>query len=344
MTGFASDNNASVHPAVMAALAAANHDHVVAYGDDPFTARCDAQFAELFGRPVEVFLTWGGTGANVVGLGSLLRASDAVICSQHAHIAVDEGGAPERIIGTKLIDLPSIDGRLTPEQITEQLHTIGNLHHAQPRVVSLTQSTELGAVYAPQEIAAISEVAHRHGLLVHMDGARIANATAAIGCAVSEITVDAGVDVISFGGTKNGMMYGEAVIFLTPGLADYAPYIRKQFTQLPSKARYIAAQFSAMLTDGLWLRTACHSNEMAGLLHGLVKSVPGLDPGPAPQANAIFPILPRAAIKALQRQWRFYDWDVHRNQVRWMTSWDTEREMVEAFASDVRAAVGATVK
>ena len=343
MTGFASDNNASVHPAVLAALTSVNDGHVVAYGDDRYTKRCNAQFEQLFGRSVEVLLVWGGTGANVVALGSLLQASQAVICSRHAHINVDEGGAPERIIGTKLIDVASDDGKITPEQVAGELHAIGNPHHAQPKVVSITQSTELGAVYQPSEIAAISEVAHAHGLLVHMDGARIANATASLRCDIRDITVGAGVDVVSFGGTKNGMMYGEAVVFLTPGLAGSAQYIRKQFTQLPSKARYIAAQFEALLTDGLWLQTAGHANAMAQRLHVGITGVAGIDPGPAPQANALFPRLPRRAIIELQRAWRFYDWDVHTHQVRWMTSWDTTVETVDAFLADVRsiATVGA---
>src|SRR5262245_34949914 len=323
---FASDNAAGAHPAVLAALARVNVGHALAYGDDDETRACERRFAELFGRDVTTLLTFNGTGANVLGLTALARPGDAAICSDSAHINVDETGAPERIVGIKLIDLPTADGKLTPEQIEHQVHALGDPHHAQPAIVSLTQSTELGTVYSVDEIAAICAVAHRHGMRVHMDGARIANAVAAGGATIAALramTVDAGVDVMSFGGTKNGMLGGEAVVFLDPALGARAQYVRKTVTQLPSKMRFVAAQFNALLTDGLWLELAGDANRMATALHTAASAIPGLDPGPSPAVNSLFPVLPPQAIAPLQAWSFFWDWDRSRSQVRWMTAWDT---------------------
>jgi threonine aldolase len=335
---FASDNTATVHPAVMDALVRANVGHQIAYGDDPFTETTAAHFRDLFGAPVESLLVWGGTGANVVGLASLLQASQAVICSDVAHISVDEGGAPERFAGAKLIDLATTDGKLVPAQIEDALHGLGDHHHVQPHVVSLTQSTELGTLYTVEEVAAIAELAHRHGLYVHMDGARIANAAAALGD-LRSFTIDVGVDVLSFGGTKNGMMYGEAVVFLDPTLAKQSRFIRKQATQLPSKARYIAAQFNALFTDDLWLANARHANAMAQRLYNATRELDGVDFDHPPAVNGLFPRLRADVIDSLQAWTPFYTWDASIQQVRWMTSFDTTTEDVDRFAAGVAAAL-----
>jgi threonine aldolase len=334
---FASDNNSGVHPDVMAALVAANDAHVLAYGDDRFTAECNERFNDLFGRPVDTYFVWGGTGANVVGLATMLRASQAVICTDIAHIHIDEGGAAERLIGTKLIDVPSIEGKLKPSDIEAQLAVIGDPHHVQPKVVSITQSTELGTLYSPAEVRAIADVAHAHDMLVHMDGARIANATAALGGNIRAFTVDAGVDVLSFGGTKNGMMYGEAIIVFRPELARFGPFLRKQLTQLPSKARFIAAQFNAVLTDDLWLRNARHANAMTARLYDATVDLPGVAfPNPA-VANSLFPMLPAAIIDPLRAWCPFYPWNAARNQVRWVTNFDTTEDDVDTFVTGLSA-------
>ena len=335
---FASDNSAGVHPLIIEAISRANVGHQRAYGYDPYTEAADRAFDDLFGQQVDVFYVWNGTGANVLSLASLLGPAQAVICTSVAHIHVDETGAPERILGAKLIDVDVADAKLRPEHIEAQTHALGIEHHAQPGVVSITQSSELGTLYSVEDIAALVDTAHRHGMTVHLDGARIANATAALGGTVDVLrsfTVDAGVDVISFGGTKNGMMHGEAVVFLNRDLAKHAIYVRKQVTQLPSKMRYISAQFEALLTDGLWLANARHSNDMARMLHETTASIPGLTPGDVPVVNAMFPSLDRQAIEQLQRWCPFYDWDVASNTVRWMTSWDTTSDDIERFAAGV---------
>lgn len=339
---FASDNAAGAHPDVLAAVAAANVGHARAYGDDRWTRECVALLTELVGGG-EALLTFNGTGANVLGLLALLRPVDAVVCARGAHVAVDEAGAPERIAGAKLIDLPTPDGKLVPAQVEELAPMIGVEHHVQPAVVSLTQSTELGTLYSPDEVAALAEAAHRLGMLVHMDGARIANAAAALGgtaAALRAFTSEAGVDVVTFGGTKNGMLGGEAVIFLDARLAGRARFIRKSITQLPSKMRFIAAQFTALLADGLWLRLAGHANAMASRLHRAVAELPGIAVE-APAVNSLFPVLPEAAIAPL-REWSFvWDWDAARRQVRWMTAWDTTDDDVERFAAGVAAVLAA---
>ncbi|CAB5035751.1 unannotated protein [freshwater metagenome] len=292
---------------------------------------------------MSTLMVWNGTGANVLALATLLSPAGAVVCSDASHINVDETGAPERILGAKLIDVPTTQGKITPDQVLNLQHLIGVVHHVQPSVLSLTQSTEWGTMYTPNEIGALCDAAHSMGMKVHLDGARIANATAALGGtqqALKSFTVDAGVDVISFGGAKNGMMYGEAVIYLDPELARSAPYVRKQVTQLPSKVRYISAQFSALLTDDLWIKNARHANEMATLLYGQTVGLAGVTLDGAPEVNSIFPVLPAAHIEAL-RDWSFfYDWDSHHQQVRWMTAWDTELADIDQFVAGIGHFVG----
>lgn len=336
---FASDNAAGAHPAVLEAIARVNVGHALAYGSDDETRACERHFSELFGREVVTLLTFNGTGANVLALTALARPGDAAICTEWAHVNVDETGAPERIAGIKLIDVAAPDGKLTPADIDDHAHALGDFHHAQPAIVSITQSTELGTTYTPDEIGALCDTAHRHGMRVHMDGARIANAVAGAGGDVATLramTTDAGVDVMSFGGTKNGMLGGEAVLFLDPLLGARGQYVRKSVTQLPSKMRFVAAQFNALLDGDLWLALAGHSNRMATDLHTAVSDIAGVDPGPAPVVNSVFPILPPDAIGPLQAWSFFWDWDRARHQVRWMTAWDTHSGDVTAFATGVR--------
>ncbi|MFV0306702.1 MAG: threonine aldolase family protein [Desertimonas sp.] len=339
---FASDNTAGIHPLVLEAIARANHGHALAYGDDEWTARCEERFRLLFGSEVATLLTFNGTGANVMALAALLRPTDAVVCAASAHINTDETGAPERILGAKLIDLPAPGGKLTPDQLDAVVASGRGVHHAQPAVVSISQPTELGTVYSLDELAGLCEAAHRLGLLVHMDGARLSNAVAALGgddTTLRAMTVDAGVDVASFGGTKAGLLAGEAVVFLRPELAGRAGHVRKLVTQLPSKMRFVAAQFEALLTDGLWLDLARSANDMAALLHQHVDGLAGLDAGPAPAVNSMFPVIDRPVVKRLQTWSFFWDWDPGASQVRWMTAWDTTTVDVERFVAGVTVAV-----
>lgn len=336
---FASDNAAGAHPEVLAALVAANEGHALAYGSDRWTEEAEARFRDLFGPTSEAFLVWNGTGANVMSLATMVHPADCVICTEWAHIAVDEAGAPERALGAKLLTLPAPTAKLVPAQLEGLAHFQGVQHHAQPGVVSITQSTELGTVYTADEVAAICETAHRMGMVVHLDGARIANATAALGgtlAAMRSFTVDAGVDVVSFGGTKAGLVGGEAVVYLNPALATRAKFVRKMVNQLPSKMRFVAAQFNALLDDELWIRGAAHSNEMATRLYEATRDIPGVEYDYAPQVNSLFPVIPAESIAPLSEWCFFWDWDVSRNQVRWMTSWDTTQDDVDRFAAGVR--------
>jgi threonine aldolase len=335
---FASDNSSGALPEVLDALARANRGHVKAYGNDDITADAVRRFRDLFGANVEVLFVWGGTGANVVGLSTMLSASDAVICASGAHINVDEGGAAERFLGTKLISVATADGKLRPDDVLAHAWMLGDEHHVQPKVLSITQSTELGTLYTPNDVVALADVARTHSMFVHMDGARIANAAAALGD-VRSFTIDAGVDALSFGGTKNGMMYGEAVVLINPALAARAKFLRKQAMQLPSKTRFIAVQFATMLTDDLWLRTAAHSNAMTRRLHDATSDILGVRFDRAPEVNALFPILPTGVIESLSNWCPFYPWDLSRSQARWMTTWDTAPTDVDRFAAGVRAAV-----
>lgn len=347
MRTFSSDNAAAAHPAVLEAVSRANHGHAVAYGDDEWTRACEARFRELFGSETQVLLAFGGTGANVLGLATMLGPAEAVVCSRWAHVAVDEAGAPERILGAKIIELPSDDGKLRPEQLDALDRLRGIEHHAQPGVLSLTQSTELGTVYTADEIGMLCERAHRAGMRVHMDGARIANAVAAAGgtiAALRAMTIDAGVDVLTFGGTKNGLLGGDAVVYLNPECARSARVVRKQVTQLASKMRFVAVQFTALLDDDLWLRLAGHANAMTRRLYELTSDIDGVAHGPAPQVNSLFPSLPHDVIAPLQQWCLFWRWEGAPDQVRWMTAWDTTEEDVATFAAGVRQAVGAAAK
>jgi len=338
---FASDNYAGVHPDVLAAIAAANTGHVTSYGADPYTEQAVAAFRAQLGDDAQVAIVFNGTGANVVGLNLLLRGWEHVVCASTAHINVDECGAPERLLGVKLLDLETPDGKLTPELVRGAHGRVGDEHHTQPRVVSITQSTELGTLYSCEQVRALADTAHELGMYLHMDGARIGNAAASLGVGLRAVTADCGVDVLSFGGTKNGLMGGEAVVVFRPELAEPLAYVRKQCMQLTSKMRFVSAQFTALLSDDLWLRNAAHANAMAARLHDAVADVPGLTVTRQRQANSVFAILPEAAIGLLQKASHFYEWDAATHEVRWMCSWDTTERDVDLFAAAVREVLAA---
>lgn len=336
---FASDNNAPVHPEILAAIGAANAGHVRAYGDDPWTRAMDARFREHFGPDARAFPVYGGTGANVLGLSAMLRPFEAVICAEHAHIAVDECGAPERFLGSKLLAVRTPDGKLVPPDVTARLKGLRDQHHVQPKVVAITQSTEVGTVYTPAEIAELARVAHAHGLLVHMDGARVANAAAALDVPLRAITTDAGVDVLSFGGTKNGALGAEAVVFLRPDLGQDFRFTRKQGMQLASKMRYVSAQLGRLLEGDLWRANARHANRMARRLSEAAAGIPGVELAHPTQANGVFARLPRHVVEPLQQHSFFYVWDEEGPVVRWMCSFDTTEDDVDSFAAALRALI-----
>lgn len=324
----------------MSAVERANSGHVMAYGGDEITKQATRMFQELCDADVDVLFTFNGTGSNIVALGSLLRSAESVLCSEWAHIHVDETGAPEHILGIKLQDVDSPNAKVTPSHIVAASSALGNVHHVQPGVVSITQATELGTVYSIEEIRAICEAAHSYGMRVHLDGARIANATAALGGDAETfraLTFGAGVDAVSFGGTKNGMFGAEAVLLRRGIASDRSGFIRKQSTQLPSKMRYTSAQFVEALTDDLWIETASHANKMALRLYNAVAHIESLQIS-SPAVNSLYPILPIAVKERLQAWNFFWDWDVSRSQVRWMTSWDTSPDDVDAFAAGALAA------
>jgi threonine aldolase len=340
LRGFASDNYAGVHPEVIAAIAAANEGHQVAYGGDAYTARLQQLVVEHFGASAEVFPVFNGTGANVVGLQSMLPRWGAVICTSVAHIHTDENGAPERVAGLKLLAVPTPDGKLTPGLIDREAWGWGDEHRAQPLAVSITQTTELGTAYTAAEVRAIADHAHANGMTVHMDGARLANAAAHLGATLREFTTDAGVDLLSFGGTKNGLLFGEAIVVLNPsrilGASEASRYLRKLNMQLASKMRFISAQLIVLLTDDLYLRSARHANAMASRLRAAVEGLPGLTITQPTQSNAVFAILPRGVADRLRARFPFYDWDQATGEVRWMCAFDTTEVDVDAFAAAVR--------
>jgi threonine aldolase len=330
---FASDNNAGVHPQVMEAITKANEGHVVAFGDDPYTASAVKKFREHFGKDTEVYFVFGGTGANVLGLKAVTQSHHAIICAATAHINVDECGAPEKFTGCKLLSLPTSDGKLRTAQIGPLLHDVGFEHHVQPKVISISQATEMGTVYTPRELKNLSSFAHDNGMLLHMDGARIANAAASLDLKLRAITRDAGVDILSFGGAKNGMMYGEAVVFFDPQLASDFKYTRKQGTHLPSKMRFISAQFAALLANDLWRQSAVHANQMAQLLAGELAKIPQIRITQNVESNGVFAELPKKYIPILQKQYFFYVWNEETSEARFMTSFDTTESDIQDFVS-----------
>ncbi len=339
LKSFASDNNAPVHKAVLGAIMEANQGDVIGYGDDVYSLEAEQSLKELFGKDVKIFFMLTGTGANVAALSHITRPYHAIVCSDKAHLEKDECGAPEKHTGCKLHHIASDDGKIYPDQVAPYLKSVGFPHHAQPKVISITQATEMGAVYQPEEIKALAHFAHEHDLYLHMDGARIANAAACLDTSLVEMTRFSGVDVLSFGATKNGAMAAEAVVFFNRELARDFEYTRKQSMQLMSKMRYVSAQFQALHSGNLWLENARHANAMAKLLADRVSNIPGIRVTQKIETNAVFAVLPPAAIEKLQRRYFFYIWDAAKHEVRWMTAFNTTEQDIEQFVSAIREAV-----
>lgn len=329
--GFASDNNATVHEEIMKAMQNVNSGHTIGYGDDIHTESAIRKLKEIFGKDVDVYFVFIGTAANVLGLDAVTQSYNSIICAETSHIHQDECGAPEKFTGCKLLSVSTEDGKLTPTLIEKHLYGFDFEHHSQPKVISITQATEMGTVYCPDEIKAISELARKNRMLLHMDGARIANAAASLGVGFKEITADVGVDVLSFGGTKNGMMYGEAVVFFNKKHSEQFKYIRKQGMQLASKMRFISAQFECYLSNDLWLQNALHANKMARLLANLVTEISEIKVTQKVESNGVFALIPQKLIPILQNEYFFYVWNEESSEVRWMTSFDTKEEDVYNF-------------
>ena len=334
MRSFGSDNHSGIHPLIIEAITKANIDHDLSYGDDKYTQIAKQKFCELFGD-VEVFFTFNGTGANVTSLGSAIKSHHSIICTETAHINVDECGAPEKFTGSKVISIPTKDGKLTPELIKTQLVGIGSCHHAQPKIITITQTTELGTIYTLNEIKAISDLAHNHNMYLHVDGARFSNSIAALGCSARDFAAT-GVDVLTFGGTKNGLMLGEAVVFFDKSMCEDFEYTRKQSMQLYSKMRFISAQFIAYLEDNLWLKLAKNANDMAVYLYEQLKQIDCITITQKPAANAIFLILPENKKEIIREQYFFYDWDEITGEIRFMTSFDTNKEDIDQLIAFIK--------
>jgi threonine aldolase len=336
--GFASDNNAGIHPLLIEAVNKANKGHVIAYGDDPYTEAAVKAIKKHFGENTsDVYFVLTGTGANVLSISSVTRPYNAVICADTAHIYTDECGAPEKFTNCKLITVGTSDGKLTPETVRPHLLGFGFEHHVQLKVISISQPTEMGTVYTAGEIRSVAELAREYNMYLHMDGARLANAAVHLNMGFREFTADAGVDILSFGGTKNGMLFGESVVFFRPGLSDDFKYLRKQSMQLVSKMRFISAQFESYLNNKLWYINAQHANKMAQLLLKKVDGLPGLKITQKVEANAVFAIIPKQIIEPLQKKYFFYVWDENKNEVRWMTSFDTTTEDIDGFTEYLKS-------
>lgn len=342
--GFASDNNSGVHPDIFKSMENANSGHVVGYGDDPYTQKAVEKLRTIFGADTEVFFVFNGTGANVLGLSTVTQSFHSVICAETAHIQEDECGAPEKFTGCKLLPVEPVNGKITPEGIIPHLKGFDFEHHSQPRVISISQVTEMGTVYQPEEIRKLAELAHENNMLLHLDGARIANAAVSLGLDFKLFTKDCGVDILSFGGTKNGMMMGEAVLFFNPELTPLTKYIRKQSMQLYSKMRFVGAQFLAYFENELWKKTAMHSNRMAQLLAEEIAKIPEVQITQPVEANGIFAVVPKNIIQPLQERFFFYIWDEKRSEVRWMTSWDTTEDEIYDFVELIKKLINENSK
>jgi threonine aldolase len=336
---FASDNNAGIHPDVLKAIAAANVGHVPGYGDDPYTEAAVAKFRKHFGDGVEVLFVNNGTGANVIGLYAAAKSFNSILCSDIAHIFTDECNAVEKAIGCKLVPLPAPDGKIKPEQLKPHLLHIGDVHRSQPKVVSITQPTELGTLYTPEEVSALAAFAHKNGMFLHMDGARLCNAAVSLNLGLRQITAGLEVDILSFGGTKNGLMIGDAVVFFDKKLARDTQFLRKQNLHLLSKMRFISAQFDALLSNNLWLKNARHANAMTALLYSEIKDIPEIKVTQKVETNAVFAEVPRGIIPSLRKQFFFYVWNEPASEVRWMTAFDTTEDDVRRFVKAIKKAV-----
>jgi len=337
MRSFASDNNSGVHPSVLKAIAEANIDHAIGYGDDPWTKMADARFKEIFGEDCEVYYVFNGTGSNIVALQLLTRPYNSIICTETAHIYVDECGAPVKSTGCQLVPVKTIDGKLTPELISHKLHGFNDQHHSQPGVIYISQCTELGTVYNIDEIKAICDLAHEYGMYVHMDGARLANAAAYLNTGLREISKDCGVDILSFGGTKNGLMMGESVVIFNSDLYSKAKYIRKQNAQLASKMRYLSVQFITYLNNDFWYNNALHANNMAKKLYEGLNVYENIIFTQEVQSNALFLKMEKRIIDELLKKWFFYFWNEEINEIRLVTSFDTTDNDISDFLNDVKS-------
>ena len=329
--GFASDNNAGIHPEILKEIIASNTGHVTGYGSDVYTEQANKIFKEHLGNSTECYFVFTGTAANVLGLSEITRSWNSVITASTAHLEGDECGAPEKFIGCKILVVDTPDGKINPGLIEKHMHGIDFEHHSQPKVISITQSTEMGTVYSVEEITSLAQYAHARGMLLHMDGARIANAAVSLNLSFKAFTTDAGVDVLSFGGTKNGMMYGESICFLKPGLSSDFKYIRKQGMQLASKMRFISAQYIGYFRNDLWKTCAAHANAMAGLLADSLEKIPQVKITQKVQSNGVFVIMPDDIAEKINNHYFFYPWDEKRSEYRLMTSWDTQKEDIESF-------------
>ena len=336
MRSFASDNNSGVHPLVMDAIIEANDNHAIGYGDDPWTAIATAKIRSHFGQDASPFFVFNGTGANSVALQAVTHSFNSILCAETAHIFVDECGAPARMTGCSVVSIPTFDGKLTPDLIKLHLHNFGVAHHSQPKVVYISQVSELGTVYTIEEVNAIAELLHTHNMYLHMDGARLANACAYLNCTMKQLTVDAGVDILSFGGTKNGMMQGEAVISFRPEITENIQYYRKQSAQLASKMRYLSAQFIPYLENNLWLENALKANISASKLYEILKEYPQIKFTQKVESNQLFFTIPTEPLRKLQEEYFFYMWNEKINEVRLVTSWDTSGEDIAQFEKTLK--------
>lgn len=336
MRSLASDNNSSVHPLVMDAIVKANQDHALGYGEDPWTAEAVQKIKETFTPDCTPLMTLNGTGSNTIALDIITRSFNSIICAETAHIYLDECGSPVKSTGCQILPIATPDGKLTPQLIGHHLHGFNDQHHSQPGAIYLSQCTELGTIYTPEELKAITTLAHQYGLYVHMDGARLANAAVSLNESMKALTVDCGIDVLSLGGTKNGLMMGECVIIFNPELTKNAKYYRKQSAQLISKMRYLSVQFTAYFTDYLWLKNATHANNMAKQLYNGLKSEPEIHFTQKVETNALFLTMPRMLIDQLHKEWHFYFWDEENNEIRLVTSFDTTQEDVSKFIETVK--------
>ena len=334
---FASDNYSGVHPEILENIMLCNNGHVPSYGYDYYCEKAKKIFNNLFSTELDIYFTFNGTGANILGISSLINSYNSIICANTAHINVDECGAPSKLTAASVIAIPNYNGKIKIKDIEPYIELIGVEHHSQPKVISISQCTELGTTYTPKEVKEICNFAHKHNMYVHMDGARIANAAAYLNCDIKEFTINAGVDVISFGGTKNGMMYGEAVIFFNKELSKNTKFIQKQSMQLSSKTRYIAAQFCALLENDLWLNNASHSNKMANLLAHQIKDIPKITITQPVESNAVFAIIPKEYVKKIQKKYFFYVWDYTKSEVRIMCSFDTSEEDINNFVNHIKS-------
>lgn len=334
--GFASDNNAGIHPDILKEVIEANKGHVVGYGADVYTETASKLLREHLGEQAEVFFVFTGTAANVLGLTSVMRSYNSVITASTAHLATDECGAPEKLIGCKILTVDTADGKISPTLIERHVHGFDFEHHSQPKVISITQSTEMGTIYSVQEISALADYAHRNNMLLHMDGARIANAAVSLGLPFRAFTTDAGVDILSFGGTKNGMMFGETICFLKEGLSKDFKYMRKQGMQLASKMRFISSQYIGYFKNDLWKKLASHSNSMAQVLVGELRKINNIKITQEVQSNGVFVIMPRHVAEKVRTRYFFYPWNEQISEYRLMTSWDTTDEDIKEFVKLLR--------